>query len=123
MSHILVACEMSGRVRDAFLALGYDAWSCDILPTESPIPGRHYQEDILNLISRFKANRWGLMIAHPPCQYLSNSGASAVAKKTAQIQSAGRKCVRRRRSSINYSTPTFPESVLKIQFSTATHEN
>jgi len=65
---ILVACEYSGVVREAFKALGHDAWSCDILPTE--IPGQHYEcpvEEVLNL-------GWDLMIAHPPCTYLCSSG-------------------------------------------------
>jgi site-specific DNA-cytosine methylase len=65
---VLVACEYSGRVRDAFLALGHDAWSCDLLPTESP--GRHIQGDVLEVIGK----GWDLMIAHPPCTYLSVSG-------------------------------------------------
>ena len=66
---ILIACEMSGRVRDAFAALGHDAWSCDILPTISP--GQHIQGDVLKVINW----GWDLMIAHPPCTYLSNAGA------------------------------------------------
>lgn len=67
---VLVACEFSGIVRDAFLRRGHDAISCDLLPTESP--GPHYQGDVLNLL--YSAN-WDLMIAHPPCTYLCNSGA------------------------------------------------
>ena len=66
---VLVACEYSGTVRDAFAKLGHDAWSCDILPTESP--GQHYQCDILDVMG----NGWDLMIAHPPCTFLSNAGA------------------------------------------------
>jgi len=65
---VLVACESSGRVRDAFLALGHDAVSCDLLPTESP--GPHIQGDVLPLLRQ----RWDLVIAHPPCTYLCNSG-------------------------------------------------
>jgi len=65
---VLVACEYSGVVRDAFAARGHDAWSCDILPTESP--GQHYQDDIRNMLEEY----WDLMIAHPPCTYLSVSG-------------------------------------------------
>jgi hypothetical protein len=60
---------MSGRVRDAFAALGHDAWSCDILPTISP--GQHIQGDVLKVINW----GWDLMVAHPPCTYLSNAGA------------------------------------------------
>ena len=66
---ILVACEYSGIVRDAFIAKGHDAWSCDILPTESP--GNHFQGDILEHLDK----GWDLMIAHPPCTHLAVSGA------------------------------------------------
>lgn len=65
---VLVACEYSGRVRDAFLALGYDAMSCDLLPTDAP--GPHYQGDVRDLLN----DGWDLMIAHPPCTYLCSSG-------------------------------------------------
>ena len=66
---VLIACEMSGRVRDAFKALGHDAWSCDILPTLQQ--GNHIQGDALEVVKW----GWDLMIAHPPCTYLSNAGA------------------------------------------------
>ena len=66
---VLIACEYSGIVRDAFAAKGYDAWSCDILPTESP--GNHFQGDVLEYLDK----GWDMMIAHPPCTYLSNAGA------------------------------------------------
>lgn len=65
---VLVACEHSGIVREAFAARGHDAWSCDILP--SMIPGQHLQRDVLEVLG----DGWDLMIAHPPCQYLSWSG-------------------------------------------------
>lgn len=66
---VLVACEFSGTVRDAFIARGHDAMSCDLLPTEKP--GPHYQGDVRDLcISEFD-----LMIAHPPCTHLAVSGA------------------------------------------------
>jgi hypothetical protein len=65
---VLVACECSGRVRDAFTALGHDAWSCDLLPSDTP--GNHLQCDVLTVLDR----DWDLMIAHPPCRYLCNSG-------------------------------------------------
>jgi hypothetical protein len=67
---VLVACEYSGTVRDAFRALGHDAVSCDLLPTDRP--GPHYQGDVFDLMG----NGWDLMIAHPPCTYLTNSGVS-----------------------------------------------
>tara|TARA_R100001443_G_scaffold81431_1_gene88365 strand:+ start:46 stop:633 length:588 start_codon:yes stop_codon:yes gene_type:complete len=66
---VLVACEYSGIVRDAFVAKGHDAWSCDILPTEKP--GNHIQDDILKHLDK----GWDLMIAHPPCTHLAVSGA------------------------------------------------
>lgn len=65
---ILIACEFSGRVRDAFAAAGHDAWSCDILPTETP--GNHIQGDVLAVLD----DGWDMMIAHPPCTYLSSVG-------------------------------------------------
>ena len=69
MSRVLVACEYSGKVRDAFLAAGHDAMSCDLLPTE--VPGPHYQGDVRDVMG----NGWDLMIAHPPCTHLAVSGA------------------------------------------------
>lgn len=65
---VLVACEFSGIVRDAFIERGHDAVSCDLLPTERP--GPHIQEDVLEHLK----DGWDLMIAHPPCTYLANSG-------------------------------------------------
>ena len=65
---ILVACEFSGIVREAFAKKGHDAWSCDLLPTE--IPGNHYQGDIFDIID----DSFDLMIAHPPCTYLASMG-------------------------------------------------
>lgn len=66
---VLVACEYSGIVRDAFLARGHDAMSCDLLPTEAP--GPHYEGDVFDVINY----PWDLMIAHPPCTHLCVSGA------------------------------------------------
>lgn len=65
---VLVACEYSGRVRNAFIKLGHDAMSCDLLPSEAP--GPHYQGNVFDIIN----DGWDLMIAHPPCTYLSVSG-------------------------------------------------
>jgi hypothetical protein len=62
---VLVACEYSGRVRDAFRALGHDAVSCDLLPTD--VDGPHHQGDIMEIMGQ----GWDLMIAHPPCTYLT----------------------------------------------------
>jgi len=69
MAKVLIACEYSGIVRDAFTKAGHDATSCDILPTESE--GKHYEGDVLDILN----DGWDLMIAHPPCTYLSNAGA------------------------------------------------
>lgn len=65
---VLVACEFSGAVRDAFIARGHDAMSCDLLPSD--VPGPHYCGDVRDVID----NGWDLMIAHPPCTYLAVSG-------------------------------------------------
>ena len=66
---VLVACEFSGIVRDAFIAAGHDAVSCDLLPTERP--GPHIQGDVIALLDN---ESFDLIIAHPPCTYLANSG-------------------------------------------------
>ena len=66
---VLIACEYSGIVREEFKKLGHDAWSCDILDTE--IPGNHFKGDVLDHLNK----DWDLIIAHPPCTYLSNAGA------------------------------------------------
>jgi len=73
---VLVACEFSGIVREAFRSLGHDAWSCDLLPTE--IPGNHIQDSIFHVLSASPGYDfpifWDLIIGHPPCDFLSNSG-------------------------------------------------
>ena len=65
---VLVACEYSGTVRDAFIRAGHDAISCDLLPTDAP--GPHYQGNVMDVIG----DGFDLMVAHPPCTYLSASG-------------------------------------------------
>lgn len=72
MMRVLVACEVSGIVRDAFAARGHDAWSCDIKPAQlqlfsAPGPVKHLQRDVLQILN----DGWDLLIAHPPCTYLS----------------------------------------------------
>ncbi len=68
---VLIGCEKSGVVRDAFLDQGYDAWSCDLLPSETP-SNRHIQDDVRYVL---KSESWDmLMVAHPPCTRLCNSG-------------------------------------------------
>lgn len=66
MRRVLVACEFSGTVRDAFRAHGWDAWSCDL----EPASGKHFQGDVRELLT----SHWHLLIAHPPCTYLASSG-------------------------------------------------
>lgn len=73
---VLVACEYSGTVRDAFSRLGWDAWSCDLLPTESELTrreGKHIQGDVVPVLSQ----GWDLMVGHPPCNYISYAGTNA----------------------------------------------
>lgn len=74
---VLIACEYSGTVRDAFIKRGHDAMSCDLLPTEKP--GPHYQGDVFDIID----DGWDMMIAHPPCTHLAVSGARHFAAKIA----------------------------------------
>jgi len=68
---VLVACEFSGIVRDAFKEMGYNAYSCDLLPTERP--GQHHIGDVIGLLK--PEYNWDLMIAHPPCTHLAVSDA------------------------------------------------
>ena len=72
---VLIACEFSGIVRDAFKAKGHDAWSCDLLPTEKS--GQHIQGDVLEILD----DDWELIIAHPPCTRLCNSGVRWLAER------------------------------------------
>lgn len=67
---VLVACEFSGIVRDAFTARGHDAWSCDLLPSERP--GNHIQADVLPILKI----GWDLLVGHPPCTRIASSGAA-----------------------------------------------
>jgi site-specific DNA-cytosine methylase len=76
---VLVACEFSGIVRDAFIAAGHDAWSCDLLPTETP--GPHIVSDAIDVIGD---GAWDLMVAHPPCTHLAVSGSRWFKEKTAE---------------------------------------
>lgn len=75
---VLVACEYSGTVRDAFIRGGHEAMSCDLLPTEQP--GPHYQGDVRDVLG----DGWDLMIAHPPCTHLAVSGARWFKLKAAE---------------------------------------
>lgn len=90
MLKVLVACEYSGRVRDAFTRLGHFAMSCDLLPSDAP--GLHYQGDVFDIIDQ----GWDIMIAHPPCTHLAVSGARHFpAKRESGVQQEALKFVRR----------------------------
>jgi hypothetical protein len=80
---ILIACEFSGIIREAFKAKGHDAWSCDLSPSE--IPGQHIQWDVLQVLEN---HDWDMMIAHPPCTYLAVSGARWFKDRIQQQQDA-----------------------------------
>jgi len=80
---VLVACEESGTVREAFRALGHDAWSCDLLPTSRPPGTFHHQGEVLQFL-RKHGGWFDLMIAHPPCQFLAVSGARWFAERQPQ---------------------------------------
>jgi len=83
---VLVACEFSGKVRDAFIERGHEAWSCDLLPAEGKYQYKHYQGSVTDLLNnpnqvvhlhkplRDWTNKWDLLIAFPPCTYLCSSG-------------------------------------------------
>lgn len=77
---VLIACEFSGKVREAFRKLGHDAWSCDLLPSDDNSPF-HLQKDILEVLKLAVNDEWDLMIAHPPCTYLTNSGVTWLYKQ------------------------------------------
>ena len=80
---VIIACEYSGRVREAFRKLGHDAWSCDLLPAEDNSP-YHYQCDIRDVLGL----GWDLMIAHPDCTFLCSSGLHWNARRNGRWSSA-----------------------------------
>lgn len=82
MGKVLIACEYSGTVRDAFIRAGHDAVSCDLLPTD--VAGPHYQGDVKYLLD----DQWDLMICHPPCTHLAVSGARWFKEKQAEQKEA-----------------------------------
>jgi hypothetical protein len=84
--NVLVACEFSGRVRDAFIKRGHNAWSCDLLPGEGDNPQNHFQGDVMHLLR--DRGPWDLMIAHPPCTYLAVSGARWMASRVDKVEEA-----------------------------------
>jgi hypothetical protein len=84
---VLIACEFSGIVREAFKKKGHDAWSCDLLDTE--IQGQHYKGDVLQILN----DGWDLMIAHPPCTYIANSGVRWLFEKPGRWQQLEEACL------------------------------
>ena len=80
--NVLVACEESGKVTDALVAVGVDAYSCDILPTSGNHPDRHFQRDVRELLW-YRGNSWDMVIAFPPCDDLAVSGARWFKEKQA----------------------------------------
>lgn len=87
---VLIACEFSGIVREAFKAKGHDAWSCDLLPTEQA--GQHIQGDVLEILN----DEWDMMIAFPPCTYLTNAGVAYF-----NVQKYGQAAIDRWKNRIN----------------------
>jgi site-specific DNA-cytosine methylase len=83
---VLVACEFSGIVREAFRRRGHEAWSCDLLDTE--IPGLHYKGYVQDILFGAYAQHWDLIIAHPPCTHLAVSGARWFKDKRKEQQEA-----------------------------------
>ena len=75
--NVLIACEESQEVCQAFYERGHDAWSCDLQEASGELPERHIQDDCLKIA---RLHKWDLLIAHPPCQYLANSGVSHLYK-------------------------------------------
>jgi len=101
---ILVACEYSGIVREAFKKYGHDAWSCDLLPTD--IPGQHIQGDVLKILN----DGWDMMIAHPPCTHLSVSGARWFVKKAGKF----RKDIKLRENALDFVRKLMDAPIPKI---------
>lgn len=115
--NILVGCEYSGTITDAFRALNHNAWSCDLLPCEGKNPQYHYQMDVFEAI---KLQEWDLAIFHPSCQYLAVSGARWMYNKDGSInqerlanQEAGLEFVRKLMAApIKYIAIENPVSVI-----------
>jgi site-specific DNA-cytosine methylase len=104
---VLVACEFSGIIRDAFAAQGHDAWSCDLLLSERP--GNHIQDDVLKVMDY---DRWDLMVAHPPCTHLAVSGARWFKEKKREQDNALRFVRLLMESRINHICIENPISVI-----------
>ena len=100
---VLIACEFSGVVRDEFLKFGHDAVSCDLLPSQSD-KGRHIQGDVMEVIG---SERWDLMIAHPPCTYLTIAGNRA-------FKEQGAKRERERENAFKFAMALFNAPISKV---------
>ena len=99
---VLIACEFSGVVRDEFLKFGHDAVSCDLLPSQSD-KGRHIQGDVMEVIG---SERWDLMIAHPPCTYLSGAANWAFHKDPTRFE--------KRDKAFNFAVALFNSAIPKV---------
>lgn len=108
---ILVACEYSGKVRDAFIKAGHNAVSCDLLPSESSF-GPHIQGDVTPLLGE----EWDLVVAHPECTYLCNSGVRWLETEPGRFAKMCKLLI----FSFIALTPTQKQSVSKIPFLTVT---
>ena len=98
---VLVACEFSGIGREAFRSKGHDAWSCDIIPSEG-CPTHHIQGDVLEVLE----DDWDLIIAHPPCTYLSNAGACRLYPTKGNIDEEQKRQIRRDEHGRPFSGPS-----------------
>lgn len=109
---VLIACEFSGIVRDAFIKEGHDAWSCDLLPTERP--GPHLQMDVFLAIDQF--GPFDLLVAHPPCTHLAVSGARWFKNKRKEQYEAVNFVIRLMNSDVPYIALENPVSVLSTSY-------
>ena len=111
MSKVLVACEESQRVTSAFRELGYEAYSCDVQEPSGGHPEWHIMQDVLPLLKgdckfmtmdgqEHKVQKWDLLIAHPPCTYLSNAGTSSFSLRCTSPEKVVARCIDRAKSAI-----------------------
>ena len=103
--NVLVACEFSGVVRDAFIEKGHNAWSCDLLPAEGKYKHRSYMCNVLDLLT--PAFSWDLMIAHPPCTYLTNAGVRHLHENVTSCNGVRAKIYGQQRRELMYEAAEF----------------
>ena len=107
---VLIACEFSGILREAFTSRGHNAWSCDLLPTE--IPGQHICGDVLDILH----DNWDLLVAHPPCTHLAVSGSRWFKYKTEQQQQAVEFFIKLYQAPVDKLAVENPISVISTKF-------